>query len=79
MAVKCVLRVTSLKPYKYTARAAIELELQKIPGFTTYGRNKYLHLGSYQALMREVAKRTDRIKVDPSGYGVAVRYVPQEE
>jgi len=79
MAVKCTLRVTSLKPYKYTARAAIERELQKIPGFTTFGQNKYLHLGSYQALMREIAKRTNRIKVDPSKYGVAVRYVPEED
>jgi hypothetical protein len=78
-AVQRTIRVTSLKPNRYTGREDIEEELAKIKGFSKRGSKSYLGMGSYRALMREVAKRTGRIEVtDSYRGGVNVRYIPKE-
>lgn len=80
MAERAVLRVTSLKPGKYTAREDIERELFKIQGFAKHGANKYFHLGSYEKLMKEIGKRTERLKIEDGVHGgVSVRYVPEDD
>jgi len=80
LAVLHAIRATQGNPGQPTARRRIERELAKIPGFTTSGPDAYLGSGSYRALMEEVAKRTDRIKVvgDASG-GISVSYTPRDE
>lgn len=80
LAVRGVLRVTSLKPNHFTAREDIEQELRKIREFHTRGRGKYFGYEGYQALMREVAKRSDKIRVVDAAFGgVSVRYIPEED
>jgi hypothetical protein len=73
-AIELALQATSRKPNQDTARTDIEKALKTIPGFTTYGSGAYLGFGSYRALMLEIARRTDRIKVGDAR-GVNVRYV----
>jgi uncharacterized LabA/DUF88 family protein len=80
IAVDHVIRVTSLTPNLATARKKIENELRELRGFSTTGRNKYLGKGNYQALMREIAKKTNRIKVSAAySGGISVTYVPRDE
>lgn len=79
-AVGCVVRVTSRKPRMYTSQRDIEAELKKIKGFSKAGQSSYLGRGSYQALMTEIEKRSDRINVHrPQRGGTSVRYVPKDE
>jgi hypothetical protein len=77
-AIAIVLDVTSRKPNQHTARRDIERALRKIEGFTAHGEDKYFGLGSYNALIREIARHTDRVVVDEA-HGVAARYVPEPE
>jgi hypothetical protein len=80
LAVDYTIRVASLQPNQSTARKAILRELAKIAGFTTgSGPRSYLGRGSYRALMEEIARRTDKVRLSfPSG-GVSVMYVPRDE
>jgi hypothetical protein len=78
-AVDYTIRVTSLQPNQSTAKKVILRELSKIPGFSTVGARSYLGKGSYRALMQEIARRTDKLRLSfPSG-GVSVMYVPRDE
>jgi hypothetical protein len=78
---RATIRVISLKPNRYTARAKVEEELlKKVVGFSVRGRNKYLKVGSFYGLMRELEKRDERIRVDsPAGGPPGIRYVPRDE
>lgn len=78
LALRAVLRVTSLKPNHFTAREAIERELRKISDFRTRGQNAFLGFGSYQELMRECARRSNKLSVHAAGGGVSVKYLPDE-
>jgi len=79
-AVDAVIRITSLQPNLATARRAILRELSKIAGFSQTGRNPFCGLNSYRALIEEVAKRTDRIKITDAGSGgISVWYIPRDE
>src|SRR5262249_16021401 len=74
----CVISATSRNPNVLTAKVKIIKPLRVVPGFTVTGRTCYLGLGSYKALMRELAKLDPRIDVvNQSGGGIAVRYVPK--
>jgi uncharacterized LabA/DUF88 family protein len=77
-AVEITLRATSHKPNQDTARTTIEKALKAIPGFTTHGSGAYLGFGSYRALMLEIARRTDRIRVGDAR-GVSVRFVQDRQ
>lgn len=78
-AVDYTIRVTSLQPNQSTAKKVILRELAKIPGFSTSGARSYLGRTSYRALMQEIARRTDKLRLTfPSG-GVSVMYVPKDE
>jgi hypothetical protein len=79
LAVDYTIRVTSLQPNQGTANRTILRELAKIPGFSTSGARSYLGRASYRALMEEIARRTDKLRLAfPSG-GVSVMYVPKDE
>jgi len=79
LAVNHTIRITSLQPNQGTANKAILNELAKITGFSTSGARSYLGKGSYRALMQEIAKRTDKLRLTfPSG-GVSVTYLPKDE
>jgi hypothetical protein len=79
LAVNYTIRVTSLQPTQGTANKVILRELAKIPGFSTSGTKSYLGKNNYRALMEEIAKRTDKLRLTfPSG-GVSVMYVPKDE
>lgn len=79
LAVNYTIRVTSLQPNQGTANKVILRELAKIPGFSTSGARSYLGKNNYRALMEEIAKRTDKLRLTfPSG-GVSVTYVPKDE
>ncbi len=74
-AVRATIRATSLSPNKYTAHAKIKRELGKIKGFSTRGPQAYFGMLTFEALMREVANRDSRIKVDGTR-PLGVRYQP---
>jgi uncharacterized protein (TIGR00288 family) len=80
LAVDHLIKVTSLLPNQATAARKIEKELGKLQGFATTGKAAYLGYRTYQDLMREIARRTDRIKITPAtGGGISVSYVPKDE
>jgi uncharacterized protein (TIGR00288 family) len=74
-----VIKVTSLTPKQDTASKKIMAELRAIPGFKGTGASGYFGKGSYEALMKEVARRDGRVKVYAQKRGgIAVQYVPPE-
>jgi uncharacterized LabA/DUF88 family protein len=75
-----VIRLAAQTPKAFVGQRKIEAELRQIPGFTKTGPNRYFGTGSYQALMKEIEKRTGRISVTPAtGAGIRVKYKPKEE
>ena len=75
-----VIRVISLRPNEHTARVDIVRELAKIDDFTQNGARAFFGKGSYKALLEELAKRNDRIRVSRgAGSGISVRYVAKDE
>jgi hypothetical protein len=61
--------VIALRPNAYTAARDIERGLAKIASFSMRGKASYFGRGSYRALMEELARRNDSIRVDPAPYG----------
>jgi hypothetical protein len=79
-AVDAVIRISSLTANQFVARRRISSELLKIEGFTRSGKKSYFGYGSYEALMHEVAVRSDRIKISKVGNGgIGVMYVPKDD
>jgi hypothetical protein len=82
LAVNAVIRATSIIPNQDALRRNIEAELKKIAGFSQAGKTGYFGKGGYLPLMREVAARSDKIKLSnaqPKSDSVSVRYVPKDE
>ena len=79
LAVDRIIKIASRNPGQSTGRQSITKELRAIAGFTTNGTNRYLGHNSYEALVREVAKRDHRITIKPEKLGgMSVVYVPAE-
>jgi hypothetical protein len=81
-AARVLIRVTELKPNKYTAKKDIEAKLAgSVSGFRTRGPGRYMGHGMFGGLMKVLKPRTDgRIEVvdEPNG-GVSVKYVPKDD
>ena len=79
LAVDKIIKVASRNPGQSTGRQSITKELRGVPGFVTNGVSRYLGLNSYEALVREVAKRDPRITIKAEKLGgMSVVYVPGE-
>jgi hypothetical protein len=79
LAVDKVIKIASTQPNRETAQRKVLAELRGIEGFATSGREQYLGTGSYKALMTEVAKRDERIRIlKKNRGGTAIMYVPKE-
>ena len=77
LAVDKVIKVASRNPSQSTGRQSITKELRGVPGFSTNGGQRYLGLGSYEALVREVAKHDQRITIKTEKLGgMSIVYVP---
>lgn len=77
LAVDRVIKVASRNPGQSTGRQSITKELRGVPGFSTNGAQRYLGLNSYEALVREIARRDKRITIKTEKLGgMSIVYVP---
>ena len=76
-AARRVARLLVQQPRNYVAQKRVLAELDKIQGFKRQGPAAFLSLGSYKALMRELARLEPRITVvEQPGGGTGVVFVP---
>lgn len=76
-AARRVARLLVQQPRNYVAQKRVLAELDKVQGFKRHGPAAFLGLGSYKALMRELARLEPRITVvEQPGGGTGVVFVP---
>lgn len=76
-AARRVAKLITQQPRNYVAQKRVLAELDKVQGFKRQGPAAFLGLGSYKALMKELARLDPRISVvEQPGGGTGVVFVP---
>ncbi len=79
-AARRVAKLVTQQPRNYVAQKRVMAELERVPGFKRQGPTAFLGMGSYKALMKELARIETRIKVvEQPGGGMGVVFIPGTE